>query len=79
MSVVGMLYNVQLMRFAGENGVAAYGVIMYLNLMVRHQLRLLLMHLEDIHLYLILTIDTNNIQLPERQQQDMIFMMLMII
>ncbi len=31
MSVVGMLYNVQLMRFAGENGVAAYGVLMYVN------------------------------------------------
>jgi putative MATE family efflux protein len=32
MSLVGMLYNYQLMRFAGENGVAAYGVIMYVNL-----------------------------------------------
>ena len=31
MSVVNILYNVQLMHFAGENGVAAYGVIMYLN------------------------------------------------
>lgn len=31
MSVVSMLYNFQLMRFAGENGVAAYGVIMYVN------------------------------------------------
>lgn len=31
MSLVNVLYNVQLMRFAGENGVAAYGVIMYLN------------------------------------------------
>lgn len=30
-SVVGMLYNFQLMRLAGENGVAAYGVIMYIN------------------------------------------------
>ncbi|MGN1098558.1 MAG: MATE family efflux transporter [Clostridia bacterium] len=29
MSLVGMLYNFQLMRIAGENGVAAYGVIMY--------------------------------------------------
>ena len=28
-SVVTMLYNFQLMRFAGQNGVAAYGVIMY--------------------------------------------------
>lgn len=31
MSVVNMLYNFQLMRFAGEDGVAAYGVIMYVN------------------------------------------------
>ena len=31
MSVVGMLYNVQLMDHAGEDGVAAYGVIMYVN------------------------------------------------
>lgn len=31
MSLVNILYNFQLMRFAGENGVAAYGVIMYLN------------------------------------------------
>lgn len=29
MSVVNMLYNFQLMKFAGENGVAAFGVIMY--------------------------------------------------
>ena len=29
MSLVGMLYNVQLIRYAGENGVAAYGVLMY--------------------------------------------------
>lgn len=29
MSLVNMLYNMQLMRYAGENGVAAYGVIMY--------------------------------------------------
>ncbi|MCQ2483233.1 MAG: MATE family efflux transporter [Clostridia bacterium] len=29
MSVVGMLYNVQLLKYAGENGVAAYGVLMY--------------------------------------------------
>lgn len=29
MSVVGMLYNIQLKRFAGDNGVAAYGVLMY--------------------------------------------------
>lgn len=32
MSLVGMLYNIQLMRYAGENGVAAYGVLMYVNL-----------------------------------------------
>ena len=31
MSVVGMLYNIQLMKYAGENGIAAYGVIMYVN------------------------------------------------
>ncbi len=30
-SVVTMLYNMQLMSYAGENGVAAYGVIMYLS------------------------------------------------
>lgn len=30
-SVVNMLYNQQLMSIAGENGVAAYGVIMYTN------------------------------------------------
>ncbi|MBQ7356629.1 MAG: MATE family efflux transporter [Clostridia bacterium] len=29
MSVVTMLYNNQLMKFAGENGIAAYGAIMY--------------------------------------------------
>lgn len=29
MSVVGMLYNIQLIKYAGENGVAAYGVMMY--------------------------------------------------
>lgn len=29
MSLVSMLYNTQLIRFAGEDGVAAYGVIMY--------------------------------------------------
>ena len=26
-----MLYNVQLLRYAGENGIAAYGVLMYVN------------------------------------------------
>ncbi|MGN0688015.1 MAG: MATE family efflux transporter [Oscillospiraceae bacterium] len=31
MSIVGMLYNFQLMKFAGQDGVAAYGVIMYVN------------------------------------------------
>lgn len=31
MSLVNILYNFQLMRFAGDNGVAAYGVIMYVN------------------------------------------------
>lgn len=32
MSVVNMLYNVQLIAYAGEDGVAAYGVLMYVNL-----------------------------------------------
>ncbi|MBE6959812.1 MAG: MATE family efflux transporter [Ruminococcaceae bacterium] len=32
MNIVAMLYNLQLMRYAGEDGVAAYGVIMYVNL-----------------------------------------------
>ena len=31
MSVVSMLYNVQLMKYAGENGVAAYGTMMYVS------------------------------------------------
>ncbi len=31
MSIVGMLYNAQLMKYAGEDGVAAYGVLMYVN------------------------------------------------
>lgn len=31
MSVVNSLYNFQLIRFAGEDGVAAYGTIMYVN------------------------------------------------
>lgn len=30
-SVVNILYNFQLMQIAGENGVAAYGIIMYVN------------------------------------------------
>ena len=33
MSLVGMLYNIQLLKYAGENGVAAYGVMMYVSLM----------------------------------------------
>ena len=32
MSIVSMLYNVQLMKYAGEDGVSAYGVLMYVNL-----------------------------------------------
>lgn len=32
MSLVGMLYNVQLMKYAGEDGVAAYGVMMYVSM-----------------------------------------------
>lgn len=31
MSIVGMLYNIQLIKYAGENGVAAYGVMMYVS------------------------------------------------
>ena len=31
MSLVNMLYNIQLLAYAGENGVAAYGTIMYVN------------------------------------------------
>ncbi len=31
MSVVNMCYNFQLMKLAGEDGIAAYGVIMYVN------------------------------------------------
>lgn len=31
-SIVGMLYNAQLMKYAGEDGVAAYGVLMYVNM-----------------------------------------------
>lgn len=30
-SLVGMLYNFQLLRFAGEDGVAVYGVLMYIS------------------------------------------------
>lgn len=32
MSIVGMLYNIQLLKYAGENGVAAYGVVMYVSM-----------------------------------------------
>ena len=32
MSVVNMLYNIQLNSYAGEDGIAAYGVLMYVNL-----------------------------------------------
>ena len=31
-SIVSMLYNMQLLTYAGEDGVAAYGVLMYVNL-----------------------------------------------
>lgn len=32
MNIVGMLYNIQLLKYAGENGVAAYGVMMYVSM-----------------------------------------------
>ena len=32
MSIVSMLYNVQLLKYIGEDGIAAYGVLMYVNL-----------------------------------------------
>ena len=32
MSVVSMLYNLQLMKYAGEDGIAAYGVLMYVSM-----------------------------------------------
>lgn len=32
MSLVGMLYNAQLLKYAGENGIAAYGVLMYVSM-----------------------------------------------
>ncbi len=32
MSIVSMLYNAQLIQYAGEDGVAAYGVLMYVNM-----------------------------------------------
>lgn len=31
LSLVSMLYNLQLLKYVGENGVAAYGVIMYIS------------------------------------------------
>ena len=31
MSIVGVLYNLQLLTYAGQNGVAAYGVMMYVS------------------------------------------------
>ena len=32
MSLVGMLFNIQLIKYAGENGIAAYGVLMYVSM-----------------------------------------------
>ena len=32
MSLVGILYNLQLIKYAGENGIAAYGVMMYISM-----------------------------------------------
>mgnify|MGYP004512554949 FL=1 len=32
MSLVSMLYNIQLLKYSGENGVAAYGVLMYVGM-----------------------------------------------
>ena len=32
MSLVSMLYNLQLIKYAGENGIAAYGVMMYVSM-----------------------------------------------
>lgn len=29
-NIVGICYNLQLMRYIGENGVSAYGVLMYI-------------------------------------------------
>ena len=34
MSIVGILYNMQLLKYAGENGVAAYGILMYAGFVV---------------------------------------------
>lgn len=33
MSVVGLLYNVQLLKYEGEPGVAAYGIMMYISML----------------------------------------------
>ncbi len=35
MSLVSMLYNVQLMKYAGEDGISAYGVLMYVSMVFR--------------------------------------------
>ena len=32
MSIVSMLYNAQLLKYAGQDGIAAYGVLMYVSL-----------------------------------------------
>ena len=32
MSIVGVLYNLQLIQYAGEDGIAAYGVLMYVSM-----------------------------------------------
>lgn len=32
MSIVNMLYNAQLLKYAGQDGIAAYGVLMYVNM-----------------------------------------------
>ena len=32
MSLVGMLYNIQLIKYAGQDGIAAYGVLMYVSM-----------------------------------------------
>ncbi len=32
MSIVSMLYNIQLLKYAGEDGIAAYGVMMYVSM-----------------------------------------------
>ncbi len=31
-SIVGIMYNMQLMDYAGENGIAAFGVMMYVSM-----------------------------------------------